>query len=185
MELTETSFRVRRASLDDAARIASVGAKLFAQALAAQNTIDNMVEYLARSFGEEQQRRELADPRNLMWLAEDENAGPIGYAHLKLDSPTPRLSTAKPAELSRIYADARWHGRGVGAELLRTCIDAATTAGAGALWLAVWKENPRGIAFYRKNGFRVVGEQTFHLGSDPQHDWVMVRDLDQRTAGSS
>ena len=177
MELTVSSFRVRRAIAADAARLADVGAKLFAQTFAARNTVDDMADYLAHAFGEEQQRRELSEARNLVWLAEDENATPIGYAHVKLDSATAGLRSDKPAELARIYADERWHGRGVGAELLRACVDGASHAGASALWLGVWKENPRGIAFYRKSGFRVIGEQTFLLGSDPQHDWVMVRDL--------
>ena len=34
--------------------------------------------------------------------------------------------------------------------------------------------NPRVIAFYRKYGFRVVGEHVFHFGSDPQRDRVMI-----------
>lgn len=54
----------------------------------------------------------------------------------------------------------------------------ADAGGARTLWLGVWEENPRGIAFYRKAGFREVGRFLFHVGDDPQRDLIMVRDLD-------
>jgi len=183
MELTvddaQRQFRVRRATMADAARLSAVGAALFTQTFASQNTAENMQSYLERAFDEDVQRRDLADASNLIWIAEGEDATPIGYAHLKLGSSPPTTDVARAAELARIYADRRWHGQGVGAELLATCLDAARAWGASVIWLGVWRENPRGIAFYQKHGFHIVGEQTFRLGSDLQHDWVMLRDLDQ------
>lgn len=183
MELKVTDsappYRIRRATTADATTLARLGAALFAQAFAERNTAEDMRDYLATAFGDDQQRRELASPHDLVWLAEDHQGRPIGYAHVKLhSSPTaPVLTNA--AELSRIYTDRTWHGQGVGAALLQTCIDEAARSGASSLWLGVWKENPRGIAFYQKHGFRTVGEHTFQLGTDPQHDWIMVRDLRQ------
>ena len=43
------------------------------------------------------------------------------------------------------------------------------------LWLGVWERNVRAQAFYRKQGFTVVGSQIFRLGSDPQRDLVMAK----------
>ena len=178
MEL-DGHFVVRRATVKDAARIAEVGARLFAQSFAAQNTAENMRAYLASAFGEEKQRRELSDPANIVWLAEAEDARAIGYAQVKLGSHTKVIGIERPAEVSRVYADQQWHGKGVGARLLSACIDAASEWGASQIWLGVWKVNPRAVAFYQKHGFQIVGEHTFQLGGDPQHDWVMVRDLAQ------
>jgi ribosomal protein S18 acetylase RimI-like enzyme len=45
------------------------------------------------------------------------------------------------------------------------------------VWLCVWQENPRAIAFYGKQGFITVGSQIFILGTDRQLDWVMARPL--------
>ena len=45
------------------------------------------------------------------------------------------------------------------------------------LWLGVWQENPRAIAFYQRSGFNIVAEQTFMLGSDRQMDFVMARSI--------
>ena len=173
-----TALVVRRATVDDAATVADIGARLFAQAFAAQNTADNLRAYLASAFSEAQQRRELSDPANVVWLAEWD-ARAVGYAHVKLGSPANDVAMQRPVELSRIYADRQWHGQGLGQRLLTACLDEAARWRASHIWLGVWKENPRAVAFYEKNGFKIVGEHTFQVGADPQHDWIMVRELAQ------
>ena len=87
------------------------------------------------------------------------------------------IALANPAELARIYADAEYHGRGIGVALLETCIREARGSGAETLWLGVWEKNPRAIAFYRREGFSEVGEHTFKVGEDHQRDVIMTRPL--------
>ncbi|MFN7984164.1 MAG: hypothetical protein U0Q11_20145 [Vicinamibacterales bacterium] len=41
----------------------------------------------------------------------------------------------------------------------------------------MWEHNPRAIAFYRKFGFEIVGDHVFTVGTDPQRDLVMSRQL--------
>ncbi len=86
-------------------------------------------------------------------------------------------ATARATEIARIYADHHWHGHGLGAALLRACIETAQEWGAEVIWLGVWERNPRAIAFYEKHGFRAVGEQEFQLGADRQRDVVMALNL--------
>ncbi len=45
------------------------------------------------------------------------------------------------------------------------------------MWLGVWEYNPRAQRFYERNGFRQVGKHTFQLGSDPQTDLLMQKEL--------
>jgi len=79
----------------------------------------------------------------------------------------------RPVELSRIYVSADWLGRGIDQALMQRCIDDAREAGCETMWLGVWGRNSRPQSFYRRWGFRKVGEHVFMLGSDPQTDWVM------------
>ena len=53
----------------------------------------------------------------------------------------------------------------------------ARRRGARELWLGVWERNARAQAFYRKCGFEKVGTQIFVVGTDPQTDHVMMRNL--------
>jgi GNAT superfamily N-acetyltransferase len=82
-----------------------------------------------------------------------------------------------PAEVQRIYADRAWHGRGVGSALLKACVEQSRAWACDVLWLGVWEQNPRGIAFYEKWGFRRVGAQRFLVGTDSQRDHVMALGL--------
>ena len=66
---------------------------------------------------------------------------------------------------------------------MNACIEQARAWHADELWLGVWEKNPRAIAFYQKTGLRVVGRQTFQLGRDLQHDFVMSLTPDKLGAG--
>jgi ribosomal protein S18 acetylase RimI-like enzyme len=61
--------------------------------------------------------------------------------------------------------------------LLDHAIAFAEQRGALTLYLSVWRDNQRAIAFYAKCGFVQVGTSEFRLGSDVQIDPVMVRPL--------
>jgi ribosomal protein S18 acetylase RimI-like enzyme len=84
-------------------------------------------------------------------------------------------------ELVRFYVDAAWHGRGVSHSLMKEALDYAANAGHDVMWLGVWQQNTRAIAFYRKWSFEIVGDKRFLLGSDLQTDFVMSRALAQDT----
>lgn len=172
---------IERASVTDAAQLARIGAALFEDAFGDANTPEDMAAYLAGAFSEAQQRRELEDEDSRIWLARGEDGTLVGYAHVRLASrPSVAVPHTRAAEIARLYADRRWHGRGLGALLMGACIDTARADGSDLLWLGVWERNVRAIAFYRKHGFQVIGEQLFMLGDDRQRDLVMA--LDPRRA---
>ncbi len=68
-----------------------------------------------------------------------------------------------------------WLGRGVGAALMRACLDEARRNQHQTLWLGVWEHNQRAQAFYRQWDFREVGTHIFQLGSDAQTDLLLER----------
>jgi ribosomal protein S18 acetylase RimI-like enzyme len=164
---------IRRATTDDALLLSRLGARLFENTFGAANDPEDMREYLRSAFSLESQRDALADPAVAGFIAEDAGHAAIGYAMIKRGSRATGVTGAKPVEVQRIYSDHAWHGRGIGALLMNACIDQARAWHADELWLGVWEENPRAIAFYEKTGFRVVGRQSFQLGEDLQQDLVM------------
>ena len=52
------------------------------------------------------------------------------------------------------------------------------------LWLGVWTQNFKALAFYRKYGFIEVGEHTFQLGADRQTDLILSTHLKSRAPDS-
>jgi ribosomal protein S18 acetylase RimI-like enzyme len=174
---TDPIFSVRPAGAADAPLLARLGPRLFEQTFGAANDPADMAAYLPTAFSIERVTEVLGDPQLATWIAEDAERASIGYAVLRRASTADGVIAARPAEVQRIYADQAWHGRGIGDALMRACVDRARAWHCDVLWLGVWEENPRAIAFYEKKGFRKVGRQTFLLGQDLQHDYVMALPL--------
>jgi ribosomal protein S18 acetylase RimI-like enzyme len=168
---------LRRATVDDAAALSMLGARLFEQTFGPNNTASNMQDYLVHAFTPEKQTSELEHPDRAVWLAMDDTGELVGYASLLVGSVIEGVQASKPAEVERIYADRSMHGSGLGSQLMEACVEHAMRSGCDVLWLAVWEHNPRAIAFYERRGFARVGAKTFRLGADLQRDYVMSRPL--------
>jgi GNAT superfamily N-acetyltransferase len=176
--VTPPGLTVRPCHPSDAARLAELMARTFREAFGAMNRPEDLAAHLARSYGEEQQRAELHDPAVSVLFAEIDGE-PVGYATLRTGAYVPGcVAGPKPIELWRFYLDQPWIGRGVAQPLMDTVKRVARERGGRTLWLGVWEQNPRGIAFYRKSGFASVGTHVFHVGDDPQTDVVMACPLD-------
>jgi len=80
-----------------------------------------------------------------------------------------------PIEIVRLYVSKESIGSGVGAALMRDCLNESARLGFRTLWLGVWEHNYRAQAFYRKWNFVEVGTHIFHLGDDAQRDLLMQR----------
>ncbi|HWS90308.1 MAG TPA: GNAT family N-acetyltransferase [Pyrinomonadaceae bacterium] len=171
-----TAPNVRRASVEDAKLLAELGAQTFAETFAEENSPEDMAAYLADSFSVGRLTEELTDPLSVFFVAEVEGS-PAGYAKLHAGEAPGYVEGERPVELVRLYVSQEWLGRGVGHALMRRCIDEARKMGFRTIWLGVWERNPRAQAFYRKWDFQEVGEHIFRLGSDPQRDIVMRRDV--------
>jgi ribosomal protein S18 acetylase RimI-like enzyme len=128
------------------------------------------------------QAAELADPSRTFLIAEVDG-DTTGYAQLKRGISPQCVVAAWPIEIVRFYADAPWIGRGVGAALMRASLRLAGDEDRDVVWLDVWEENDRAIAFYRKWGFAPVGTARFRIGDDLQNDLVMSRRVDAVAPG--
>lgn len=167
-------FIIRYATPADNTLLAELGAETFADTFAADNTPENMSAYLAAAFSPEKQASELADAASRFLIIELDGSA-VGYARLNFGQAPVAIVGRKPMEIARLYVRKEWIGRGVGAQLMKACLREAELSGCDVVWLDVWECNPRAIAFYRKWNFEQVGTQTFHLGDDPQNDWLMAR----------
>jgi diamine N-acetyltransferase len=175
-----TSFRpnitIRRGQADDAELLSELGARTFSDTFAADNTLEDMAEYLASAFNPGQQAEELADHECLFQIAETDGVA-VGYAMLRSGNVLDSIKGDKPIELVRLYVSRESLGSGVGAALMEACISESRRQGYRTLWLGVWEHNPRAQAFYRKWGFYEVGTHVFQLGADPQTDILMQRSI--------
>jgi ribosomal protein S18 acetylase RimI-like enzyme len=169
-------LNIRRGTPADAAALASFAARTFAEAFGAQNSPDDLRAHQAETYGAEIQGRELASPDFITLLAERDGEL-VGYTQLRRGKVPPCVTHDSPIEILRFYVDKPAQGTGAAQQLMRAAFDAARESGARHVWLGVWEKNPRAIAFYMKAGFVDVGSQVYVVGTDEQHDRVMVAGL--------
>jgi diamine N-acetyltransferase len=164
---------IRAAGPDDAPALAALATRTFQDTYAAFNTPENMAAHLAQTFSPEKQRQEIEDPTGFVLLAE---AGElIAYAQVTGGHVPADVRDPGALELKRFYVDRAWHGLGVAQRLMTETIRTAAQRGAATVWLTVWDQNPRAIAFYRKAGFEQVGLHPFQLGNEVQTDLLLIR----------
>jgi ribosomal protein S18 acetylase RimI-like enzyme len=168
------SAAIREGRIEDAEVLAGFARRMFEEAFGALNDPGQLANHLAQSFGREHQARELADASWTTLLAEHDGHL-VAYAQLRAAAAPGCVHGAEPVELVRFYVDGAWQGQGLAHALMDDALAAAATRGAQTVWLSVWQVNARAVAFYRRRGFRITGVRTFHVGDDPQTDWVMAR----------
>ncbi|MBX3291673.1 MAG: GNAT family N-acetyltransferase [Acidobacteria bacterium] len=169
---------IRSASVNDAAMLAELAYVTFWDAFHEHpaNRPEDMAAYMATAFSEQQVARELADERNIFFIAELDGE-PAGYAKLIIGATEDDIHAVRPIELARLYSHQKFLGKGVGQALMDECFSKARELGCDVMWLGVWEFNPRARRFYEKNGFQFCGTHIFQLGSDPQTDLLMRKDL--------
>jgi ribosomal protein S18 acetylase RimI-like enzyme len=57
------------------------------------------------------------------------------------------------------------------------CLQFARENNSKWVWLGVWENNERAIAFYKRWGFERFNEHIFMLGNDAQTDWLMKKSI--------
>jgi len=169
------TFRIADSS--DATALAALAEETFRDTYEGESDPANLEAFVGDTFGEAHQRAELLDPNTLTIVGEIDGRLQC-YAQLQLTASPPPEVDPTAVRLWRFYVRAPHHGRGVAQALMQEVTGAAQRAGTRVVWLGVWADNARAIAFYRKCGFIDVGTHDCHLGTEMQHDRVMILRLD-------
>jgi ribosomal protein S18 acetylase RimI-like enzyme len=178
-ELTRPSditSNFRRGSVADAEPLAAFAARLFVETFGAHTSLEDLAQFLDRSYGAAKQAAELANPEIITILGHS-GAEMSAFAQVRRHPPPTFVTGERPVELWRFYVDRPWQGRGVADALMARVHDAARELNGASLWLSVWERNTRAIGFYSRFGFRDVGTQDFWVGGDRQTDRILQADV--------
>ena len=169
-------LNIRPAVAKDAEQLAKLAAQTFTDAFACDNTVEDIRAYVRDAFNTTRIQSELQDPANGFLLAFLEGASdPIGYAKLRSGTTEQSVTGPRPIELERLYVSQSVIGQGIGARLMEASLEVACDGEYQTIWLGVWEQNERAIAFYQKWQFEAVGDHIFQLGTDSQRDLIMAR----------
>jgi diamine N-acetyltransferase len=170
------SVNIRTCTIKDVGTLVALGIETFRDTFDEFNTQENMRLYLSKTFTPEKIAAEFNDPGAVFFLCEENNK-PAGYAKVRATKKPDGLNGYNALEIERIYALKNYIGKGLGTQLMQTCLDHAKNAGYDLVWLGVWEFNKRALSFYERWGFEKFSSHTFMLGNDAQTDLLLKKKL--------
>jgi ribosomal protein S18 acetylase RimI-like enzyme len=124
----------------------------------------------------------LADPGRGILVAE-QMEHLLGFAQLTHGQTHALLPPeARAAELSRLYVQRPFLGKGIGKELLARAEILAGEKGADLLWLSAWTGNTAALRFYEGRGYQDVGGSVYTFEGDSYETRVFLKRLAPRAA---
>jgi ribosomal protein S18 acetylase RimI-like enzyme len=166
---------IRRATLDDAARLSDIAERAFVQAFGHLYPPADLAQFLHESYAIEQHCKYLSDPQCAMWLAERDGQA-MGYALAGRPCTLPHGDVRpEDGELKRIYLLPEAQNGGVGSRLIQAAFDWLEKDGPTTLWIGVYSKNFGAQRFYERLGFEKVGGYEFLVGSVRDPEFILRR----------
>jgi ribosomal protein S18 acetylase RimI-like enzyme len=170
------SITILQVGLNDVEKLQAISRTTFSQTFDEHNSPEDMQTYLDKSFAIDQLKTEINNPDSEFYFAVDANTV-VGYLKINIREAQTEKKDVNAFEIERIYVDHAYLGKKIGQSLFNKAIDLAISKKAAYVWLGVWEENHRALAFYKKNGFIPFDKHIFKLGNDEQTDIMMKLEL--------
>lgn len=89
----------------------------------------------------------------------------------------PHIQIENVTKLERLYLLKEFYSLKLGLELFNFNLELSKQNNQAGMWLFVWKENQRAVSFYKKTGFKIIGNYDFKLTethSNPNHQMLLM-----------
>lgn len=163
---------IRAALPADAANLAALATQVFLHTYATEGISRAISAHVMETFTPARFSAVIADPVATVWVAEL-HAHLIGFAVVMIDTPCPD-EPRSTAELTTLYVQEHFIGKGVGSALLARATALAAAQTGAPLWLTVNAANAPAIAFYARRGLRQIGVAWFQLGDAKHQNQVLI-----------
>lgn len=168
---------IRRAGTEDITSIALLGRFTFGETFGHHfKDLEDLRAYYDQTFSIRKLKNSFQNPYNVFWIALADLL-PVGYAKLKLNSPSPFITSKNTCQLQKIYVLKDFISMGIGARLQQQVLEKAVSIGFDKIWLSVLDRNERAQHFYLKNKFEHIGSHDFDIGKEHFKFKVMSRQL--------
>ena len=170
------SILITRVGVEDLKKLQAISRVTFEQTFSEHNNDSDMETYLNSSFSDEKLISEIKNAHSEFYFAKKAEKI-VGYLKVNTGDAQTEKKDMSAFEIERIYVDQKYLGKKIGQLLFNKAIEIAKAKYASYLWLGVWEENHRALAFYNKNGFVPFDKHIFKLGNDEQTDIMMKRPI--------
>jgi ribosomal protein S18 acetylase RimI-like enzyme len=159
------NIRIIQATPEHAPAIASIGKQSFSDTFGPLfASRQELKDYLDHTYAISKIAGSIGKSSNVFYLAVAGDM-PVGFVKLKKNSLHHQIQSISQLELQKIYVLKEFHGSGAGAGLMNAALELAKEEDVEHLWLDTHIGNARGIHFYEKHGFKIVGRHHFTIGT--------------------
>ncbi len=171
--MNELSFE--KAKRSDALRISVLLKTVYIQTYAVDGVTFEFANFITKRFSPEHISTIIQTNPDQFIIAYY-RGNPIGVAEIIYESTCPIRKKTIP-ELSKLYVLERFYGQGIGYKLLETAEETLEKKGHTEFNLEVYIENKRAIAFYKRQGYVVIGNIDFPMETNTYENFVMHKFL--------
>lgn len=167
-------FRLRRAGVADAARVADLFHRSFTATFGHLYPSEDLAAFLG-DCSIDMFTRELSDSGFACMLGEDGDGRLLGYCTIGPQDqlPVPANGTRRWIVLRQLYLEDHAKGSGLAQALMDWALAEARARGFEDIVLTVYIDNHRARRFYEKAGFVEVGSYAFRVGQTIDDDRIM------------
>jgi len=175
MSTASNMTTIRRATAEDAAVMAELGAATFTETFGHLYPPEDLQTFLAKSHTRESWSRTLADPARAVWLVEHRNGRTIGFILVGACKLPVQDMEATAGEIQQLYVLAEYHNLRLGTQLMEVGLQWLESQGRLPIYIGVWSENYGAQRFYGRYGFNKVGEYGFPVGKTVDREFILKR----------
>jgi ribosomal protein S18 acetylase RimI-like enzyme len=175
-------YRIHFATLDssDAADLVPFGKREFTRTFGPKYSKENLELYLHEWYTVEKFQTWIGNPKYRIWMARklDTNevlgyilCGPCG---LPLELCEGNWNASISGEVKRLYLGPETFGAGLAQKLMDIAMSWLKEQYEDRIFVGCDSENPRGLRFYTKYGFRQIGEYDFNIGHHVDKEYIFT-----------
>ncbi|WP_338734056.1 GNAT family N-acetyltransferase [Mangrovimonas cancribranchiae] len=169
---------IEKATIKDAQLLSKLGSKTFLQSHGYSASKQDITHYVRSHLNTDKFLSEISDYSNHFWVLYY-NKQPIGYYKIVPNASQENISHSYITKLERLYLLEEFQQLKLGLKFFNHAVKETKRLNQNGLWLFTWVENHRAIAFYKKAGFKIVGEYYFKISkthSNPNHQMLLLFD---------
>ncbi len=174
-DIADGEIAISEVTENELQELAVLCAETFYNTYYQQNTVEDMELYISLNFTVAHIQMEFHNPLVTIFVARY-GKKLVGYIKL-LQVNTSYVSEGMGLEIARFYVDEQYQKFKIGRNLMNKVNEVLFNKKLNYLWLGVWQKNISAIAIYQHMGFQIIGNKTFILGADVQHDFIMVKKI--------
>jgi ribosomal protein S18 acetylase RimI-like enzyme len=173
--MTNDTHEIRRGTVDDAQRLAELGATTFTETFGHLYPPADLQAFLSTTHSVDTWARALTDSERMVWLAMLNDVKPIGFVVVgKCKLPIEHLEKTA-GEIQQLYVLARHQNLRLGSRLMDLAVESLVAQARTPLYVGVWSENYGAQRFYGRYGFAKVSEYGFPVGTTIDREFILKR----------